>query len=199
MDKPNALSCERNQQAILGILEKMIKPSARNLFEIGSGTGQHAVFMAPNFPKLQWHTSDLIENHRGINLWIDDSNSENISRPIIYQAGKTDFPEIDADVVFSTNTLHIMSWDNVKALIKQLGKHLKSGTQIFLYGPFNYNGQFTSKSNADFDIWLKQRASYSGIRDFEKIQQLMTAESIKLVEDIQMPANNRILYFVKQD
>jgi len=198
-EKPNAPSCERNQEVILKVLKELVKPRAKNLFEIGSGTGQHAVFMAPNFSQLQWHTSDLLENHPGINLWLTDSDSKNIVKPIVYQAGKSAFPKIDIDVVFTTNTLHIMSWGNVQDLIEQLGKHLKPGAQIIIYGPFNYNGKFTSQSNAEFDLWLKQRASYSGIRDFEKIKQLMNAASIKLIDDIQMPANNRILHFIKQN
>ena len=197
MIKPNAPSCERNQEIILTVLKKLIKCSAKNLFEIGSGTGQHAVFMAPNFPELRWHTSDLPENHQGINLWINDSISTNIVNPIDYQAGESDFPDIDVDIVFTTNTLHIMSWDNVQVLINQLGNHLKPGAQIILYGPFNYKGEFTSKSNAKFDVWLKQRASYSGIRNFDEIKQAMNAVSIKFIEDIPMPANNRMLHFIK--
>ncbi|MCF6319097.1 MAG: class I SAM-dependent methyltransferase [Proteobacteria bacterium] len=196
-DKPNAPSCERNQQAILKILKGIIEPIDKNLLEIGSGTGQHAVFMAPHFRQLQWQTSDLIGNHSGINMWLDEANLDNVSAPIVYQSGKSDFPDSDIDVVFTTNTLHIMSWQNVKNLIAQLGKNLKSGAKIIIYGPFNYNGQFTSESNAKFDGWLKAQESHRGIRDFETIVQLMADRGIQLKQDIEMPANNRILYFVK--
>jgi len=198
MTKPFAPSCERNQSVILDVLKSIITDEDKHLLEIGSGTGQHAVFMAPNFPHLQWQTADLEENHAGINMWIDDAKLDNISAPIIYESGQSVFPDIDVDIVFTTNTLHIMSWQNVKVLIKQLGENLKKGAKIIIYGPFNYNRQFTSESNAKFDVWLKQQEPHRGIRNFEDIVQLMLAQSIHLKQDIEMPANNRILYFVKE-
>lgn len=197
MEKPFAPSCERNQSVILDVLKNIISPTDKHLLEIGSGTGQHAVFMAENFPILQWHTADLLENHVGINMWLDKAQQRNISPPIIYQSGKSDFPNIDVDIVFTANTLHIMSWQNVKALIKQLGENLKQGAQLVIYGPFNYNDKFTSESNAQFDVWLKQKQAYSGIRNFEKIVELMELSGLQLLKDSQMPANNRILHFIK--
>ncbi len=197
MEKPFAPSCERNQQVILDVLKDVIKPTDKHLLEIGSGTGQHAAFMAPNFPHLQWHTSDLLENHSGINMWLNEANLDNVSAPVVYQSGKNDFPNIDVDVVFTTNTLHIMSWQNVQSLINQLGENLKSGAKIIIYGPFNYNGQFTSESNAKFDVWLKEQNFHRAIRGFEEVMKLMIAEGIQLKQDIEMPAKNRILYFVK--
>ncbi len=197
MTKPFAPSCERNQTVILDVLKSIITNSDKHLLEIGSGTGQHAIFMAPNFPHMQWHTSDLKQNHAGINMWLDDAKLDNISAPIVYESGQSDFPDIDVDIVFTTNTLHIMSWQNVKNLIKQLGEKLKSGAKIIIYGPFNYNGRFTSESNAKFDVWLKEQELHRGIRNIENIVQLMADVDIGLEQDIEMPANNRILCFYK--
>ena len=198
MTKPFASSCERNQKVILNVLQSIITVDDKHLLEIGSGTGQHAVFIAPHFPHLNWHTSDLEENHAGIKMWLDEAKLDNISAPIVYESGKSDFPDIDVDIVFTTNTLHIMSFHHVKNLIKQLGENLKTGAKIIIYGPFNYKGQFTSESNAQFDVWLKQQEPHRGIRNFEEIVQLMVDAGIDLKQDIEMPANNRILYFVKK-
>ncbi len=195
--KPFAPSCERNQQVILDVLKRIIKSTDKNLLEIGSGTGQHAVFMVPHFPDLQWHTSDLKENHLGIDMWLEEANLNNISAPIVFESGNSDFPEMEIDIVFTTNTLHIMSWENVVNMIDQLGKNLKKGAKIIVYGPFNYNGNFTSESNAKFDVWLKDQEPHRGIRDFETVVNLMKKEGMILLEDIEMPANNRILYFIK--
>ncbi len=197
MEKPNSPACERNQQPILDVLKTLIKPTDKNLLEIGSGTGQHTVFMAPNFQHISWHTSDLKENHAGINMWLDDANLKNTIKPVIYEAGKSDFPQVNADIVITINTLHIMSWQNVQSLIVQLGECLITGTTIIIYGPFNYDGKFTSDSNADFDVWLKQRNKHSGIRDFEMVVSHMLNAGINLVTDIEMPANNRMLHFLK--
>jgi cyclopropane fatty-acyl-phospholipid synthase-like methyltransferase len=198
MTKPFAPSCERNQTVILDVLQSIITVDDKHLLEIGSGTGQHAIFMAPNFSHLQWHTSDLKENHAGTNMWLDEAKIDNILAPIVYESGQSDFPDIDVDIVFTTNTLHIMSWQNVENLIKQLGENLKTGAKIIIYGPFNYNGQFTSDSNAKFDVWLKQQEPHRGIRNFEDIVQPMANVGIGLKQDIEMPANNRILYFIKE-
>ena len=74
---------------------------------------------------------------------------------------------------------------------------LSSGGVFCLYGPFNYNGEFTSQSNAQFDIWLKQRDPVSGVRDFEALQQLAHVAGLQLIDDVEMPANNRILVWRK--
>lgn len=196
-EKPFAPSCERNQGTILEVLKGIVSDSAVNLLEIGSGTGQHAVFMAPHFPSLNWQTADLLGNHSGINQWVVESQIPNIIKPIVYESGESDFPNMNIDVVFTANTLHIMSWQNVKVLIEQFGKYLKTGARIVIYGPFNYGNQFTSESNAKFDVWLKQQEIHQGIRDFEGIVELMKNQGIKLVEDFKMPSNNRILHFNK--
>lgn len=198
MKKPFSPSCERNQAAILDVLKSVINTDDQCLLEIGSGSGQHAVFMAPHFPYLQWHTADVLENHEGINKWLDEVKHANVSSPVIYQSGQSEFPSVDADIVFTANTLHIMSWENVKTFIKQLGESLKIDAQLIIYGPFNYNGKFTSESNAQFDGMLKQKQSHSGIRDFEKVISLMGVSGIQLLKDINMPANNRILHFIKR-
>lgn len=196
-DKPFAPACERNQQVILDVLEQVVTSSDHSLLEIGSGTGQHAVFMAPHFPHLRWQTSDLTENHAGIQMWLEAVPSPNLLPPIHYQAGVTEFPRQAYDVVFTANTLHIMSWSDVQAMIADWGS-LTQGARVVIYGPFNYQGQFTSDSNAQFEQWLKERNPESGIRDFEAVCDLMEQQALGLQNDVAMPANNRCLVFVKK-
>lgn len=197
INKPFAPSCERNQEPILEVLKGLIHEDDKHLLEIGSGTGQHAVFMAPHFPNLQWHTSELLENYTGIKQWLQESQITNIAQPIEFELGQTAFPDIDIDVVFTANTLHIMSSKNVKILITQLGENLKHGAQIIIYGPFNYQGKYTCQSNADFDVWLKDQEQHRGIRNFEVIVEMMQSQNIELINDNAMPANNRLIHFKK--
>lgn len=197
MSKPVAPACERNQQSILDVLQKIIVKTDRNLLEVGSGTGQHAVFMAPEFSHLHWHTSDLVENHCGIEMWMEEAKIKNLSGPHEYETGKSPWVNVDADVVFTANTLHIMAWENVLVLIKHLGENLKAGARVVVYGPFNYAGKFTSKSNEQFEQWLKMEGEHRGIRDFEKVATEMLHAGLSLLEDFTMPANNRILVFRK--
>ena len=64
---------------------------------------------------------------------------------------------------------------------------------LVVYGPFNYDGRYTSDSNRDFDGWLKARDPHSAIRDFEAVDALARAIGMMLVDDVAMPANNRCL------
>jgi hypothetical protein len=68
---------------------------------------------------------------------------------------------------------------------------------LVLYGPFNYGGQYSSESNAQFDLWLKERNSLSGIRDFEWLDSLANQGGMTLQGDYEMPVNNRILCWEK--
>jgi cyclopropane fatty-acyl-phospholipid synthase-like methyltransferase len=195
MDKPFSQACERNSEPILKILVQYLTKG--RLLEVGSGTGQHAVFMAPHFPDITWVCSDVVENHPGIKAWLNEAKLKNIEGPKALKVGVDDFPDKKPyQYVFTANTLHIMSWKEVKTLFKLLGKRLREGSLVFLYGPFNYNGEYTSEGNRDFDQWLKERhSSASAIRNFEDVEKSMQKNGFKLLMDHQMPANNRILVF----
>ena len=68
---------------------------------------------------------------------------------------------------------------------------------FLLYGPFNYQGRYTSDSNARFDVWLKQRDPASGIKDFEWLTDIAGQSGLKCTHDFELPANNRILVWQK--
>ncbi|MCW8195627.1 DUF938 domain-containing protein [Proteobacteria bacterium 005FR1] len=190
--KPFAQSCENNKQPILDILQRVFA-DRKHVLEIGSGTGQHAVFFAANLPHLHWQSSDLPENHAGIREWIRESPLPNLSEPITVDADQQTWPLESVDAIFTANTFHIMSWPQVQRTLEGIERVLQSGGVLAVYGPFNYNGEFTSESNRNFDVWLKQRGAHQGIRDFEAVNELAEAIGLKLMEDNAMPANNRLL------
>jgi len=195
--KPYSESCEQNREPILEVLR--IELAGRShLLEIGSGTGQHAVYFAPEFPQLVWQTSDISDHHAGINTWLSDAGANNIRPPLALDVCKDTWPAARYDAVFSANTVHIMSWPEVECLFAGIGNTLKDGGVFCLYGPFNYNGQFTSESNERFDQWLKSRDPLSGVRDFEALQELAGKAGLVLKKDYEMPANNRTLVWSKR-
>ncbi len=193
--KPHAPSCERNQGPILKVLRQHFA-DRRRVLEIGSGTGQHAVHFAGALPELTWQTSDLEANLAGIRLWIDAARLPNLPPPFALDVFGP-WPDARFDAVFTANTLHIMSWAGVCALFAALAAILEEGGVLAAYGPFKYEGAFTSASNAAFDAWLKQRAAHSGIRDFEAVNALARSSGMTLLEDQPMPANNRTLVWRK--
>ena len=197
MDKPFSEACERNRVHILKVMKEVITSDDRRLLEIGSGTGQHAVYLAPHFPHMIWVTSDVKANHRGIQDWLDESGAPNIVGPGEFQIGKDDFPNGHFDVVFTSNTLHIMHWKECKTLMKMLGRNLREGSQLLIYGPLNYDGKFTSPSNEQFDQSLKAQDPLMGIINFEDVVNNMKKNGFSLSKDHEMPANNRLLVFMR--
>jgi cyclopropane fatty-acyl-phospholipid synthase-like methyltransferase len=191
MEKPDAPSCERNREPILAVLRDHFA-DRRAVLEIGSGTGQHAIFFAAVLPHLNWQAADRIANLAGIQAWLDEAALPNTPAPIAFDVSAA-WPQRRFDAVFSANTLHIMSWSEVERLFAGLPGILTDDARLVIYGPFNYGGQYTSESNAVFNAWLKSQATHQGIRDFEAVDALARQAGLTLLEDRAMPSNNRCL------
>lgn len=186
-------SCERNKSVILEQLLPFLS-SVSSVLEIGSYSGQHALHFCPLVPNLTWQPSDQLGILSELNKNIELHKTSNLNSAIkLDVAVAADWPEQTFDLIYSANTLHIMSWQHVVAMFKYLPKCLNKNSYLCIYGPFKYNGQYTSESNADFQQWLQNRDLMSGIRDFEQINQLATSIGLKLIQDIAMPANNQLL------
>ena len=207
INKPYSESCEQNKTPILSVLKQyLIKPDSLVL-EIGSGTGQHACYFSQKLPHLHWQPSEQVENIPDVQAWTEEllakpSCVQNILPTIKLDVAQAQWPTLSVDYVFSANTLHIMYWKEVELMIQGIRQILKPDGLFCVYGPFNYNGQYTSESNARFDQWLKTRDPKSGIRDFEALCHLGHIPSannpLSLLEDHEMPANNRLLIFKSQ-
>ena len=195
MSRPFSQACENNQGPILEVIRPIFS-SVKQVLEVGSGIGQHAVYFAKNMPEVFWQTSDRPENHPAIHSWLDWAELPNIGRPLDLDVNE-DWSVRPVPAVFSANTLHIMSWPEVELFFKQLAYVLLSGGVLCLYGPFNYDGRYSSDSNARFDIWLKSQSPDSAIRDFEKVNTLAEQAGLQLQGDTAMPANNRLLHWQK--
>ncbi|KAB8195642.1 DUF938 domain-containing protein [Lysobacter maris] len=199
--KPFSPACERNRDPILDVLRRHFA-DAREVLEIGSGSGQHAVHFAAAMPWLRWQCSDVAAHLPGIRAWLDEAALANTPPSLELAATVEPVPALapplphDApafDAVFSANTLHIMGWPQVQALFAGLSTAMAETATVVVYGPFNYDGDYTSASNREFDAWLKARDPTSGIRDFEAVNALARCIGLTLIEDVAMPANNRCL------
>jgi len=192
-------SCERNKAVIYQYCFPYIKASKR-LLEVGSWSGQHALHIAPLLPDLYWQTSDLVPNIEALKANLLDEAVSNVGLPFALDVAKAaDWPIEQYDVLYTANTLHIMSWSHVEALFQHLSKSLLKEGKVIVYGPFKYKGEYTSQSNAEFELWLKDRDSQSGIRDFEAVNELAMSAGLTLLEDIAMPANNQLLIWQKKN
>lgn len=194
-ERPFSPACERNQAAILAAMAPLLeKPGT--LLEIGSGTGQHAAWMAPQLPHIRWQTSDLPDHLPGIQAWLDDVPGKRMPAPAVLDvAGR--WPEKSFQYLYTANTFHIMASALVERCIEQGGCHLDAGGRWFVYGPFRVAGAFTSDSNHEFHHWLQQRDPRQGIRALEWVQGCMQHAGLELVARQPMPANNFLLTFEK--
>ena len=190
-------ACEENKRPILSVIRDEFS-ACREVLEIGSGTGQHAVYFASKLPQLRWQTSDRACNHASISAWRTESALDNVLPPLPLDVTHDPWPENRYDGVFSANTTHIMSWPAVEDMFSGIGKLLTERGIFCLYGPFNYQGHFSSDSNERFEHWLKDRDPLSGLRNFEDVDALAGMNGLNLKADHEMPVNNRLLVWMKR-
>lgn len=189
-------ACERNKRPILDVIKPYLDHS-KEVLEIGSGTGQHAVWFAGAMPHLIWHTSDLRDNHPSIIAWIESSELPNLRKPRTLNVGQGVWPVNQVDAIFTANTCHIMSWERVRDMFEGANRVLKPGGHLLIYGPFNVNGEYTSESNKEFDASLRQRDPESGIRDYDDMNRVARHNGFSLIKRHDMPANNMLLAYEK--
>ena len=195
--KPWSEACERNREPILEVLRGAFGCATRVL-EVGSGTGQHAVFFAAALPYLVWQPSDRSEHLPGIAAWRDEAGLSNLRLPLALDVDASDWPAMECDALFSANTLHIMAWTSVEHFFRGASRVLLHGGVLAVYGPFSYGGQHTAESNARFDAFLRARDPLSGIRDFDVVCALAYRHGLEFYEDHDLPANNRLLIWQRR-
>ncbi len=195
-DKPFSPACERNREPIANVIVPLFA-GIETVLEIGSGTGQHAVYFGKLMPHLMWHTSDLAHNHRGIRQWIEEAALPNVLPPLSLDVDDAVWPVSRVDAVFTANTLHIAAWSSVQNMFAGVSRLLDIDGMFCVYGPFRYDGVHTSESNARFDASLRLHDPRSGIRDLSEVRELARRNALRLERDQSMPANNRLLLFRK--
>jgi hypothetical protein len=189
---PFSESCERNKAPILEVLREVFADRS-HVVEIGAGTGQHAVHFARLLPHLSWQPTDRGEYLPGLAARIAAEGTPNLRPPLDLDVLQPEWPPLDADAVYSANTLHIMGWHEVEAFFRGAGRLLAGAGTLVVYGPFRYRWTFTTQSNADFDRMLRERDAASGIRDFEAVDSLAARVGLEFLLDVTMPANNQLL------
>lgn len=189
---PFSQSCENNKDSILEIL-RAVYADRREVLEIASGTGQHATHFAAHMPWLQWQPTELQQHIPLLSPRCRSYTGDNLSPVQALDVRQAPWPLAIPDALFTANSLHIMAFSAVESLFSALGQCGGDDQLFAIYGPFNYGGQYTSASNANFDQWLAQQHPDSAIRHFEDIERLATAAGFRLQADHAMPANNRLL------
>jgi cyclopropane fatty-acyl-phospholipid synthase-like methyltransferase len=193
---PFSEACERNKDPILEVL-RVAFAQRMQVLEIGSGTGQHAVHFAAHLPHLTWHPTEQLAFLADLASRIKLEGTRNLRAPTVLDVKQSIWPLRSVDAIFSANTLHIMGWAQVEAMFRGIEAVLSAHGVVCIYGPFRYAGRYTADSNCDFDLMLKERDPWSGLRDLTDVGALAERHALRLRIDHDMPANNRLLEFTR--
>ncbi len=194
---PISEASERNKEPILSVLRECFA-ALLNVLEIGSGTGQHAVYFARHLAHLTWHPTEQLTYVHDLAARVQQEGGPNLKPPTVLDVRQRIWPVQSVDGVFTANTLHIMSWQEVIAMYRGIGEVLAPRGLLCVYGPFRYDGEYTSDSNRAFDQMLKDRDPLSGLRDVRAVEALAASYGLELTHDHDLPAFNRLLVFVKE-
>lgn len=197
---------EKNKGPILEVLKKALPQDREGLaLEVASGSGSHVTHFAPHFPRLTWLPTEIEDrNLQSISAFIQHTKVTNVKEPVILDV-TTDprgwgggLGEGSLTVILNANMIHISPWDTAVGLFAGANYLLKSGGYLFIYGPFAIHGSLTPESNVKFDQYLKSQDCRWGVRDIDDLEKLAQTNRLKLHQMVDMPANNKILIFVKE-
>ena len=187
----------RNREPIAAVLADWL-PNKGLVLEVASGAGEHAVFFASAFPKLEWQPTDPDPDALiSVEAWRADSGLANLREPVILDATASTWPVEGADAVLNINMVHISPWEAALGLLDGAARVLPAGGPLILYGPWLVAGVETAPSNLAFDADLKRRDPAWGLRQVEDFAREGEARALILTDQRPMPANNRMLLFTR--
>ena len=196
MELPFSEACERNKGPILEVLRKVFSKT-ETVLEIGSGTGQHAVHFSKHLFHLVSQPTELGERVAMLKSRIDLEGPGNLLPAKELDVLRIDWGLEETDAIFIANVFHIAPIEVMHSCLKGTSKCLKRLGIFCVYGPFRFEGEITSPSNAQFDYSLKTSNPEWGIRDFELLCQVAEEEGLAFQHKYSMPANNQLLVFKK--
>ncbi|UZQ54154.1 class I SAM-dependent methyltransferase [Trichothermofontia sichuanensis B231] len=211
--RQHAPATYRNRDPILAVLQDVLPPDG-TILEISSGTGEHAVFLAPRLAPRAWLPSDPNPVARAsIAAWRDHLPSPNLYPPIALDTEDTCWPveqsplpttlagldlqQMPIRAIVNINMIHIAPWSACLGLFAGAARILPVGGILYLYGPFMQNGRHTAPSNAEFDATLRARNPAWGVRDLDAVTAVAATHHFSLHKTVPMPANNLSVVFEK--
>ena len=187
----------RNAGPIADVLAQIL-PARGMVLELASGTGEHILHFAREFPRLLWQPSDPEPAAlRSIEAWRAESGLFNLLPPISLDARAADWPVPQTDAILCINMIHISPWTATAGLIRGAGRLLGEGAPLYLYGPYRRAGVETAPSNEAFDESLRARDPEWGLRTLEEVAAEARKHGLQLDRIVEMPANNLSIVFRK--
>ena len=191
----SAPAAARNAAPIAEVLRDAL-PGRGLVLEIASGSGEHALHFAREFPKLLFQPSDPEPAAlRSIEAWRAEAGLFNLLPAVALDARAAEWPVAAADAILCINMVHISPWAATQGLMRGAGRLLAQSAPLYLYGAYRQAGVETAPSNEAFDESLRARDPAWGVRDLEAVVAEAEKNGLRLEEAVPMPANNLSVVF----
>ncbi|HYJ52429.1 MAG TPA: DUF938 domain-containing protein [Allosphingosinicella sp.] len=189
-ERRSAPHVARNAAPITEVLGGVL-PARGLVLEIASGTGEHIVHFAREFPKLLWQPSDPeAAALRSIDAWRAEAGLFNLLPAVSLDARARDWAVAQADAILCINMVHISPWAACQGLMRGAARLLVPGAPLYLYGAYRQTGVETAPSNEAFDESLRARDPEWGLRNLEDVVAEAETHGFALESVTPMPANN---------
>lgn len=192
-------ACFRNQQPIGDVLESLIPSGPCRVVEIGSGTGQHAIYFAQRFPQLTWQPTDQVSNHPSIEAWRTFAALPQVLPVSSFNLFDAVGDLAPADIIIAINVLHIAPESASERLFAHAQHSLSSRGRLIIYGPFRYPDHPLEASNLSFEAYLQQQDPARGIRHVEHLDSYAAKHGFAFEGDASLPANNHLRWWRKSN
>ncbi|MEM9604642.1 MAG: DUF938 domain-containing protein [Pseudomonadota bacterium] len=185
-------SAAQNAQAIFEAMLPRLDHGS-TVFEIGSGTGQHAVHASHARPDLHWQPSEHPAVLPALQANLAQHGTASIAAPIACDVEAPPAIATAHDTVYTANTLHILSQSQVAALFTLAARLLTPTGALYTYGPFHFPDRTPVQSNLHFDAQLRAADPSQGVRSLDWLTATAESAQLGLHSTIEMPSNNHIL------
>lgn len=188
----------RNVGSIGDVLAEWL-PETGTVLELASGTGEHGVAFAAQFPTLRWQPSDVApEAIASIAAW-QVAGPANLLEPLLLDAASPVWPIDRADSIMAINLVHISPWATALGVLDGAARLLPRHGSLILYGPWIEPGVETAPSNLAFDADLRARNPQWGLRSVDQFAAEAGRRGLSLHARRAMPANNIMLLFAPRN
>lgn len=196
--KRTARAALANRDALAAALRPLLPPAGRVL-ELGSGTGEHAIFLAAAFPALEWQPSDPDPEARAsIAAWSADARLPNLLPPLAYDLRTERWHHRPANAVLCVNVLHVTPPECVDALCRGSARVLPAGGTLAVYGPFARRGTALAGRLARLEATLRAADPALGLREVEALAEAGRRHGLALEGEVPMPEEGDLLLVLRR-
>jgi SAM-dependent methyltransferase len=196
--KRTSAAALRNRLPLAVALGAALPPAGRVL-EVGSGTGEHAVYLARAFPALVFQPSDPDPEARAsIAAWSEEAALPNLLPPAGHDLRLEGWAAAPADAVLCVNVLHVAPAECTWSLCRGAARILPPGGPLAVAGPFSRRGVPLAGRLARLDAELRAADPAFGVREREALVEAGRRSGLSPELEIALPAEGDLLIVLRR-